>query len=75
MEAILSRHNVAFGFVADLPDEVLYTYLVEDCIPNESVGAAVNVGFTLTLDGCDGRCPGCFQEPYCATAREVWKDE
>ena len=67
---ILSMHNVEFGFANDLPDEVLYTYLVKECIPNDSVSATISEGFTWYLDGCDGGCDECFQNKYCAAYAE-----
>lgn len=68
---ILSMHNVEFGFANDLPDEVLYKYLVEECIPHDSVSATVSEGFTWYLDGCDCGCDECFQNQYCATTKEL----
>ena len=75
IQEVLSRHCVAFGFAEGVPDEVLYTYLVEECIPEETVTAAASAGFTFVLDGCDGNCEGCFQAPYCAAASEIPDDE
>jgi hypothetical protein len=75
IKEVLSAYNVEFGFVNALPPEVLYKYLVEECIPNDMVSATIKAGFTWTLDGCDGGCEGCFQREYCPTAEEILKDE
>jgi hypothetical protein len=74
IEELLDRHNVAFGFANKLPDRVLYRYLVEECIPHETVTQATQAGFTWTLDGCDGCCEECFQKDYCPTAEEILND-
>lgn len=74
IEELLDRHNVAFGFANKIPDRVLYRYLVEECIPNETVTQATHAGFTWTLDGCDGSCEDCFQKDYCPTPEELLND-
>ncbi|HUI91277.1 MAG TPA: hypothetical protein VLX68_03420 [Chitinivibrionales bacterium] len=68
---VLTMHDIQFGFANKLPDKVLYKYLVEDFIPNESVGTYGNAGFTFVIDGCDGACEDCFQKNYCSTAKEI----
>ncbi|MBN1578507.1 MAG: hypothetical protein JW913_18235 [Chitinispirillaceae bacterium] len=68
---ILSEHNIEFGFANDLPDQVLYDYLVRDCIAKDSVSSSVDAGFTWVLDGCYGGCEDCFQREYCETGREM----
>jgi hypothetical protein len=75
MEQILFRHNVQFGFSKNLPGQVLYKYLVEEVIPNETVTAATQAGFTWVLDGCGGDCESCFQKPYCSTALDSEEED
>jgi hypothetical protein len=67
---ILDQHEVHIGLVGDVPDRLVYKYLVEDAIPNTETFAEDNTGFNLILDGCDGYCPECFQKEYCDTAKE-----
>jgi len=71
IQDILSNHNIEFGFAEELPDKVLYKYLTEEYIKNETIGATVIPGFTWTLDGCSGDCDSCFQKEFCDTAKEV----
>ncbi len=68
---ILASHNIGYGFANDLPDRVLYKYLTEDCIQNDTISASVSAGFTWVLDGCSGDCESCFQKEYCSTAKEM----
>jgi hypothetical protein len=69
--SILSVHNIEFGFANELPADVLYKYLAEECLPNETIGEVENAGFTRVIDGCDGACEVCFQKEYCSTAQEI----
>jgi hypothetical protein len=73
--SILSMNNIELAFANPLPDAVLYKHLVEECIPHETVSAAVEAGFTLNLDGCEGGCESCFQREYCKAGKEVLADE
>jgi hypothetical protein len=66
---ILSNHNVELGFSDELPDRVLYRYLVEECIPKKSIEAMAG-GFTWVLDGCTGSFEDRFQKMYCKAGQE-----
>jgi hypothetical protein len=68
---VLSDHGIELGFSNDLPDKVLYKYLVEECIPKEMIDSSVTAGFTWVLDGCSGGCEECFQREYCSNAQEL----
>jgi hypothetical protein len=72
--SVLSMNNIELSFANPLPDAVMYKYLAEECIPHETVSAAVEAGFTLNLDGCDGGCDSCFQKEYCETAKRMLED-
>ena len=67
----LSKNNIEFGFANKLPDAVLYKYITEDCIKNDTVNPSVTAGFTWVLDGCSGDCEGCFQKDYCSTSKKL----
>lgn len=70
IESILYNHNIELGFANEIPDKVLYNYLIE-FIKKDSVSATVTAGFTTVLDGCTGDCESCFQKEYCDTAKEL----
>jgi hypothetical protein len=73
---ILERHSIVLGFTADLPDKVIYEYLVNDFIPQEKTFNENCTGLTQVVDGCDGYCPDCFQNSYCEVSREIgWEEE
>ncbi len=63
----LSEHNIEFGFARDLPDNILYTHLIDECF-EDCVGTS-GAGFTWFLDGCTGGCEECFQQKYCKTGQ------
>jgi hypothetical protein len=68
---ILALHNIEFDFIGDLPDRVLYRYLVDEYINRGCVVPSEADGFTMVLDGCNGVCDDCFQKAYCETGREL----
>jgi hypothetical protein len=71
---ILATRDIVVEPVGNLPDPVLYEYVVNEIrtlqIPLESPE-----GLTFHLDGCDGNCPDCFQRDYCDVKDETWEDE
>jgi hypothetical protein len=71
----LSFHGIIVCIQSKLPDEVLYTYLTKEFIPNESIVMPHESGMRYVIDGCDGYCPECFQKDYCETAHEIGWDE
>lgn len=66
----LSAYNIEFGFSEELPDRVLYKHLTEEVIPEDTIHASTQAGFTCVLDGCSGNCPDCFQKDYCKIGME-----
>jgi len=72
---ILAARNIEFGFIGDLPDRVIYRYIVNECIVHDAIAPSAADGFTMVLDGCDGVCDSCFQKVYCETGRELLLEE
>jgi len=70
IEAILGEHNIIIELSPELPDTILYEYLVKEVIPHEEIFEDP-LGFRLHINGCDGNCPECFQLDYCQTAKEI----
>lgn len=72
---ILAARNIEFGFIGDLPDRVIYRYIVNECIVHDAIAPSAAGGFSMVLDGCDGVCDSCFQKAYCETGRELLLEE
>jgi hypothetical protein len=72
---VFAAHNISFAFDNNLPDDVLYKYLVEDYIPNEVVSTVSEDNFRWFNDDCDGGCAACFQKEHCSTAGDVLQEQ
>lgn len=72
---ILSKQSIELGFNEELPDRVLYKYLAEDCIINDTITPPGSTGYIWTLNGCGGDCDSCFQKEYCPTPKELDNEE
>ncbi len=72
---IFSTHNIFIDLKEKLPAKLVYKYLTEDFIPNETTYQENNTSFSFVIDGCDGYCPGCFQKEYCEVKDEIFPDD
>ncbi|MBD3345461.1 MAG: hypothetical protein GF401_10405 [Chitinivibrionales bacterium] len=72
---IFEQHNIYLELANDVPDEVIYKFLVEDYIPREDTLPDNDFGINHIIDGCTGWCPDCFQRDYCETCKENWTEE
>jgi hypothetical protein len=63
----LYGHNIVFEFWADVPDKLVYNYLVNKVIAEETIAEKKIDGCLTHLTGCDGACDICFQKGYCDT--------
>ncbi|MBN1765155.1 MAG: hypothetical protein JW860_07855 [Sedimentisphaerales bacterium] len=66
---IFQANNIDLSLVDGLPDNIIYTYLTEEAIPEvPGFPYGADCPFTYLIDGCDGYCPDCFQKDYCENA-------
>jgi len=69
--AILHENGADLGLVADVPDRIVYKFLVEDYLFDKDNLHPVGIGGWV-IDGCSGDCPSCFQLDYCDTKDDIW---
>jgi hypothetical protein len=67
---IFEDHHIELDFSEEVPDKVLYKYLVETCIAKEMIEASIPAGTVVHLTGCTGFCEECFQKDYCPDIEE-----
>lgn len=63
--SIFEEHRIGLDFSEEVPDKVLYKYLVETCIAKEMIESSIPEGSMVYLNGCTGFCEECFQKEYC----------
>lgn len=61
----LFAHNIELDFNDNVPDKLVYTYLISKVIPEENIIEDKYEGCFTHLTGCDGACDICFQKKYC----------
>ncbi len=66
---VLEEHQIFLELKEGLPIDLVYKYLVEEYLLEES---HVIPGFSMHIDGCDGDCPSCFQLNYCDSKDDIW---
>ena len=71
---ILASRSIVIDTVGDLPDNLLYKYVLEE-IDDLEIPLEMPEGTVHHLDGCDGSCPDCFQRDYCEVKDQTWGDE
>ncbi|MBC8379463.1 MAG: hypothetical protein H8E62_09830 [Planctomycetes bacterium] len=73
IKKFFAAENIELGLVKDLPERLIYTYIVEEVLPETpSFPFGADCRFTYVIDGCSGYCPGCFQREYCENSAG-WK--
>ena len=68
---VLEKNGVALGLIADVPNRIVYKFLVEDYLFDKNNLHPVGLGGWV-IDGCSGDCPSCFQLDYCTTKDDIW---
>jgi 5S rRNA maturation endonuclease (ribonuclease M5) len=66
---ILEDNRVDVSLTENLPDNLIYNFIIENVIPAEVTVSPLSAGFEV-FDGCRGDCEECFQKDYCETAKE-----
>jgi len=75
IKKVFSDNNVELGLTEKLPEKIIYSYLVEEVLPEmPSFPYGPDCQFTYVIDGCDGYCPECFQRDYCENSA-AWDEE
>ncbi len=69
--AVLEKNGSELGLIADVPDRIVYKFLVEDYLFDKDNLHPVGIGGWV-IDGCSGDCPSCFQLDYCSTKDDIW---
>jgi hypothetical protein len=72
---ILDTFGIEVQLQPDLPDTIIYKYLIEEVIPNETTLPENGLQISHVIDGCSGGCEDCFQAEYCDTRDETYGDE
>lgn len=67
----LEKNGITLGLVADVPNRIVYKYLVEDYLFDSGELYPVGIG-GMVIDGCSGDCPSCFQMDYCKSKDDIW---
>jgi len=68
---VLEKNGSELRLVADVPNRIVYKFLVEDYLFDKDNLHPVGFGGWV-IDGCSGDCPSCFQLEYCSSKDDIW---
>ncbi len=72
IKVYLGQYSLYVDFLGVIPPGLACRYLKEELCDEVFLSKRNKVPVTVT--GCDGYCPGCFQRPWCQQGREEsWK--
>ncbi len=71
---ILAKNEIELNLVADVPNRIVYNYLIEDYLFDVDNMHPVGIGGWV-IDGCSGDCPSCFQIDYCSSKDDIWSPD
>jgi hypothetical protein len=72
----IHQTGIGIGLQDDLPDRLLYAYLLESLGDTFELSNAEKGFGGWHIDGCSGYCPGCIQRPWCdAGQTSCWTED
>lgn len=72
IEDIFEENYIELALVDDLPDKLIYQFLIEEVLPEPiDFPFGPDDSSICCINGCGGDCPTCFQKDYCDIAADL----
>jgi len=71
---ILKKNDIYLDLRKKCPDQIIYQYVLDEVLPLK-IAVSRPEGLQHHIDGCDGWCPGCFQQPFCDSWKDIWDED